>query len=58
MIDLNQVSLALRNCTSRSLIILDEFGKGTLPSGECAPALPARLALTSRAQTAPVSSAG
>jgi DNA mismatch repair protein MSH5 len=34
MIDLNQVSLALRNCTSRSLIILDEFGKGTLPSGE------------------------
>ncbi|KAH6908017.1 muts domain V-domain-containing protein [Coprinopsis sp. MPI-PUGE-AT-0042] len=30
MIDLNQVSLALRNCTSRSLILLDEFGKGTL----------------------------
>ncbi|KAF8895319.1 DNA mismatch repair protein MutS [Infundibulicybe gibba] len=30
MIDLNQVSLALRNTTSRSLIILDEFGKGTL----------------------------
>ncbi|KAL4070005.1 DNA mismatch repair protein MutS [Scleroderma yunnanense] len=29
MIDLNQVSLALRNCTSRSLILLDEFGKGT-----------------------------
>jgi DNA mismatch repair protein MSH5 len=39
MIDLNQVSLALRNCTSRSLIILDEFGKGTLPSGAppCSP---------------------
>ncbi|KIK69506.1 hypothetical protein GYMLUDRAFT_66815 [Collybiopsis luxurians FD-317 M1] len=32
MIDLNQVSLALRNCTSRSLILLDEFGKGTLPT--------------------------
>ncbi|KAI1793251.1 muts domain V-domain-containing protein [Ganoderma leucocontextum] len=32
MIDLNQVSLALRNSTSRSLIILDEFGKGTLPT--------------------------
>ncbi|EFI27156.1 DNA mismatch repair protein Msh5 [Coprinopsis cinerea okayama7 len=30
MIDLNQVSLALRNCTPRSLILLDEFGKGTL----------------------------
>ncbi|KAG8888308.1 MutS protein msh5 [Tulasnella sp. 332] len=32
MIDLAQVSLALRNCTERSLLILDEFGKGTLPS--------------------------
>ncbi|KAK2465358.1 hypothetical protein APHAL10511_002712 [Amanita phalloides] len=30
MIDLNQVSFALRNCTPRSLILLDEFGKGTL----------------------------
>ncbi|CAE6415963.1 unnamed protein product [Rhizoctonia solani] len=30
MIDLAQVSLALRNCTARSLIILDEFGKGSL----------------------------
>ncbi|KAH9480408.1 MutS protein-like protein 5 [Psilocybe cubensis] len=30
MIDLAQVSFALRNCTSRSLILLDEFGKGTL----------------------------
>ncbi|PCH37347.1 hypothetical protein WOLCODRAFT_167438 [Wolfiporia cocos MD-104 SS10] len=29
MIDLNQVSLALRNATERSLILLDEFGKGT-----------------------------
>ncbi|KAI0714049.1 DNA mismatch repair protein MutS [Cerioporus squamosus] len=33
MIDLNQVSLALRNSTERSLILLDEFGKGTLPTG-------------------------
>ena len=33
MIDLNQVSLALRNCTSRSLVLLDEFGKGTISSG-------------------------
>ncbi|KAF9533174.1 DNA mismatch repair protein MutS [Crepidotus variabilis] len=33
MIDLAQVSLALRNCTARSLIILDEFGKGTLSTG-------------------------
>ncbi|KAK7048433.1 muts 5 [Favolaschia claudopus] len=30
MIDLNQVSLALRNSTARSLVLLDEFGKGTL----------------------------
>ncbi|KAI0822038.1 DNA mismatch repair protein MutS [Trametes gibbosa] len=35
MIDLNQVSLALRNSTPRSLILLDEFGKGTLPAGSC-----------------------
>ncbi|QRW25461.1 DNA mismatch repair protein MutS [Rhizoctonia solani] len=33
MIDLAQVSLALRNCTARSLIILDEFGKGSLSTG-------------------------
>lgn len=30
MIDLSQVSFALRNSTSRSLVLLDEFGKGTL----------------------------
>lgn len=34
MIDLNQVSLALRNCTERSLILLDEFGKGTMSTGQ------------------------
>jgi len=33
MIDLAQVSLALRNCTARSLLLLDEFGKGTLSAG-------------------------
>lgn len=33
MIDLNQVSLAIRNCTSRSMVLLDEFGKGTLSTG-------------------------
>ncbi|KAL5501790.1 hypothetical protein ACEPAH_9050 [Sanghuangporus vaninii] len=32
MIDLNQVSLAVRNSTPRSLILLDEFGKGTISS--------------------------
>lgn len=32
MIDLTQVSLALRGVTERSLIIMDEFGKGTTPS--------------------------
>jgi len=30
---LAQVSLALRNCTARSLVLLDEFGKGTLSTG-------------------------
>jgi DNA mismatch repair protein MSH5 len=29
MIDLSQVSHALRGATRRSLIVLDEFGKGT-----------------------------
>ena len=33
MIDLNQVSLAIRNCTARSLVLLDEFGKGTAATG-------------------------
>jgi DNA mismatch repair protein MSH5 len=33
MIDLNQVSYALRNSTARSLVLLDEFGKGTLSTG-------------------------
>jgi len=32
MSDLNQVSYILRNCTSKSLVLLDEFGKGTIPS--------------------------
>ncbi|KAF7288536.1 DNA mismatch repair protein 5 [Mycena chlorophos] len=36
MIDLNQVSLALRNATANSLVLLDEFGKGTLPTGSYA----------------------
>ncbi len=30
MIDLSQVSQALRGATSHSLLILDEFGKGML----------------------------
>ncbi|KAI0297721.1 hypothetical protein BC826DRAFT_1000939 [Russula brevipes] len=33
MIDLNQVSLAMRNATARSLVLLDEFGKGTASAG-------------------------
>ncbi|KAJ7784480.1 DNA mismatch repair protein MutS [Mycena metata] len=40
MIDLNQVSLALRNSTARSLVLLDEFGKGTLSTGSYAFFLP------------------
>ncbi|TFK40842.1 DNA mismatch repair protein MutS [Crucibulum laeve] len=46
MIDLNQVSLALRNCTSRSLILLDEFGKGTLSTGSRGPQCPKVLVAT------------
>ncbi|CAO1623575.1 unnamed protein product [Sympodiomycopsis kandeliae] len=30
MIDVSQVSNAFQNCTSKSLVLLDEFGKGTL----------------------------
>eukprot|EP00049_Salpingoeca_infusionum_P015872 m.313069 g.313069 ORF g.313069 m.313069 type:complete len:122 (-) comp15968_c0_seq42:3625-3990(-) len=29
LIDVNQVSAALNQCTKRSLLLLDEFGKGT-----------------------------
>ncbi|BBN02988.1 DNA mismatch repair protein MSH5 [Marchantia polymorpha subsp. ruderalis] len=32
MIDLNQISVMLRHSTSRSLCLIDEFGKGTLTS--------------------------
>lgn len=32
MIDLQQISLMLRVCTARSLLIIDEFGKGTSSS--------------------------
>jgi len=32
MSDLNQMSYVLRNCTNKSLVLLDEFGKGTIPS--------------------------
>lgn len=34
MIDCSQVSLMLKNCTERSLLIVDEFGKGTNPFGK------------------------
>jgi DNA mismatch repair protein MSH5 len=33
MIDVQQMALALRACTSRSLVIVDEFGKGTESNG-------------------------
>lgn len=39
-IDLNQVGLMLRHATPRSLLLLDEFGKGTSSVGE---SLAARL---------------
>ena len=31
-IDLNQMAAALRRCTRRSLLLIDEFGKGTAPA--------------------------
>jgi DNA mismatch repair ATPase MutS len=34
MLDLQQISLLLKFCTRRSLIIIDEFGKGTDLNGE------------------------
>jgi DNA mismatch repair protein MSH5 len=34
MIDLQQVSLALNLTTNRSLLIIDEFGKGTEADGQ------------------------
>ena len=34
-IDLQQMSLALRLATHRSLLMIDEFGKGTDSTGEC-----------------------
>lgn len=34
MTDLQQVSLALRLSTKRSLVLLDEFGKGTTSAGK------------------------
>lgn len=33
MIDVQQIALALRACTRQSLIIIDEFGKGTEAQG-------------------------
>jgi hypothetical protein len=33
MIDVQQIALALRACTKRSLVIIDEFGKGTESQG-------------------------
>lgn len=35
MIDLQQVALAMSLATERSLVIIDEFGKGTESSGRC-----------------------
>ena len=35
MTDLQQISLDLKQVTGRSLLIIDEFGKGTNESGLC-----------------------
>ena len=53
MIDLQQVSLALRNCTDRSLIILDEFGKGTLSTDGVGLFCSSIESLTSRGMQSP-----
>lgn len=34
MSDLQQISLCLKQATSRSLVLVDEFGKGTNESGQ------------------------
>ena len=33
MTDVQQIALALRACTRRSLVVIDEFGKGTESQG-------------------------
>jgi len=33
MSDVQQIALALRACTRRSLVVIDEFGKGTESQG-------------------------
>lgn len=47
MIDLQQISVALTLATNRSLLIIDEFGKGTETCGEFFPAEKKPLALKS-----------
>lgn len=44
MIDLQQVSLALNLATNRSLIVIDEFGKGTEADGWWSSKLSLRVA--------------
>lgn len=51
MIDLQQVSLALNLATHRSLLIIDEFGKGTDSKGTPAPR--PKLAAANGRQTGP-----
>lgn len=43
MIDLQQVALAMNLATHRSLVIIDEFGKGTESSGMYRPHLARRI---------------
>ena len=52
MIDLQQISLALNLATSRSLIIIDEFGKGTDSSGLSS--LKAKRIVSNKTQMVPV----
>ena len=46
MSDLQQISLCLKQATSQSLILIDEFGKGTNESGSYGVFIPAQIVST------------
>lgn len=52
LIDLSQVALALRHCSPRSLLLFDEFGKGTSSAGATAATVAQSCAIRSICTTA------
>ena len=58
MIDLQQMSVALSLTTRRSLVIIDEFGKGTESQGVCPRLISTLFTVLMRQQMVPVSLLG